>query len=186
MFNLNNALYLRWTQLPLTGLRKLGYRPWGFSILFSSFLMFITCKDTKVQKNITWMPHCHGFTRSTCTLKESMAVKNPTRVQNFGKIAVNCPATGNVIHIYTAPSPCRWDSLRAPTDGQIPGEEYRTQPGCCSRLRPSPSSNWCHCNRDNIQRGRLSITAVTHIKRLRTVGVTEPVFVFMLSSHINK
>ena len=35
-------LYSRWTQFPLTGLRKLGYRPWGFSILFSTFLIFIT------------------------------------------------------------------------------------------------------------------------------------------------
>lgn len=54
--------HLRWTQLPLTGLRKLGYKPWGFSILFSSFLIFITCKDTRVQKNIIGILHFHGQT----------------------------------------------------------------------------------------------------------------------------
>lgn len=39
--------YSRWTQFPLTGLRKFGYRPWGFSILFRSFRIFITCGGTR-------------------------------------------------------------------------------------------------------------------------------------------
>lgn len=80
------------------------------------------------------------------------------------KVAVNCSVRWNRkcdLCFYIALSLCRWDSQRAPTDGRIPGEGSRTQPGCCSRLRPSPSSNWCHCNRDNIQTGRLSIMDVT-------------------------
>lgn len=52
---------LRWTQLPLTGLRKFGYKPWGFSILFRSFLMFITCRDTGEQMNINRKLRCHSF-----------------------------------------------------------------------------------------------------------------------------
>lgn len=55
------------------------------------------------------------------------------------------------IDFNTAPSRCRWDSWTAPSGGQIPGEGSRTRPECCFQLRPTPSSNWCHCNRDNIQ-----------------------------------
>lgn len=47
-----------------------------------------------------------------------------------------------------APSQCKWDCWRAPSNGQIQGARSRTQPGCCSQLMPSPNSNWCHCSRD--------------------------------------
>lgn len=114
--------YLRWTQLPLTGLRKLGYRPWGFSILFSSFLMFITCRDTRGAKE-------HVRNRA-------LAKPHPRRRRSGRRVCA------------VVPFPCRRGSRRAPTDGRTPGGGSRTQPGCCSRPRPSPSSSWCHCNND--------------------------------------
>lgn len=58
---------------------------------------------------------------------------------------------------YTEPSPCILDCWTAQSDAQIRGEESQTQPGYCSRLRPNPSSSWCHYNRDDIQTHPLSI-----------------------------
>lgn len=74
--------------------------------------------------------------------------------ENCGKMAVNLQNGAQnwwSVDVNTAPFQCRWDYWTAPSDGQIPGEESQTQPECCFQLRPTPSSNWCHCNMDSIQ-----------------------------------
>lgn len=126
--------------------------------------------------------------------------------QNFSKIVVNRTVIQSwECDFYIAPSLCRRDSWRAPSDGQIQGEGSRTQPECCSRLRPSPSSNWCHCNRDNMHTSKYhgwykyaSLYIRCNLEKwitkggwrdigkektvsLRTVHAADPVFVFVLS-----
>lgn len=77
-----------------------------------------------------------------------------------------------------SPSLCRWDSQRAPSGGRTPGEGSRTQPGCCSRLRPSPNSNWCHCNmkqdpgvETKYHSYTQAATAKTQVIRLRKIKI---------------
>lgn len=69
-----------------------------------------------------------------------MAVNLQNGAQNWWSVDFN-----------TAPFQYRWDYWTALSDGQIPGEGSQTQPECCFQLRPTPSSNWCHCNMDSIQ-----------------------------------
>lgn len=58
----------------------------------------------------------------------------------------------------TKPSLWKRGFRKAPSGERTPGAMSQTQPGCCSRPTPIPSSNWCHCNRGQSS----SVSTIAH------------------------